>query len=333
VKEDRGPAAKDLLGLRALPAEEILAILGEAERMRGLREAGKKTHDLLVGRTVCLLFFEASTRTMNAFDVAARRLSGSVVRVTAGASSSVSKGETLLDTARNLQAIGADIFVVRHGSSGAPQRLAAFLRAGVVNAGDGRHEHPSQALLDMFTLRERFGELGGLEVGIVGDIMHSRVARSNLFGLTACGAKVTLVAPPAWMPKGVEALGARISHDLDEVMPRLDAVMALRIQKERLGRDPGPTAEEYARAYGLTAGRMSRAKGSCVVLHPGPINRGVEMTGEVADSTRSLVLRQVENGVFVRMAIFARSARGLKMLDPEETQKVPGPKGAKKARR
>jgi len=303
------PAGKDLLGLGAMPAEEITAILDEAAEMKRRRKETDGALGDLEGRTVCLLFFEPSTRTMNAFAAAARALSASVMSVSAGAASSVVKGETFLDTARNLEAIGADVFVVRCKSSGAPHRLAPLLRAGVVNGGDGWHEHPTQALLDMFTLREHFGSLAGLHVAIVGDIRHSRVARSNVWGLAACGAKVTLVAPPEWMPEGAETLGAVASHDIDEVLPSADAVMALRIQKERLGGDPGPTSGAYSSVYGLTESRMARAKDGCVVLHPGPINRGVELTSTVADSPRSLILDQVANGVHVRMAVLARSVR------------------------
>jgi len=298
---------KDLIGLFGLPREEIVSILDEASEMKRRLGEAKAALDDLAGRTVCLLFFEPSTRTMNAFAAAARNLSAEVMAVSAGGDTSVSKGETFLDTARNLEAIGTDVFVVRHGSSGAPHRLAPLVRSGVVNGGDGWHEHPTQALLDMFTLRERFGKLEGLEIAIVGDIRHSRVARSNCFGLATCGARVTLVAPPAWMPEGAEALGAGVSHSLDDVLPRVDAVMALRIQKERLGSDPGPSGAAYSAEFGLTPGRMARAKPECAVLHPGPINRGVEMTSEVADSPRSLILDQVANGVFVRMAVLARS--------------------------
>ncbi len=309
------PPPKDLVGLAGLPREEIVSILDEAAEMKRRLGASSAALPDLNGRTVCLLFFEPSTRTMNAFAAAARNLSGAVMAVTAGGATSVSKGETLLDTARNLEAIGADVFVVRHGSSGAPHRLAPLVRGGVVNGGDGWHEHPTQALLDMFTLREHFGRpegLEGLEVVIVGDIRHSRVARSNCFGLAACGAKVTLVAPPAWMPeRAAAALGASVSHSIDDVLPRMDAVMALRIQKERLGSDPGPTGAAYSAEYGLTASRMERARPECVVLHPGPINRGVELTSEVADSPRSLILDQVANGVFVRMAVLARSVRAV----------------------
>jgi len=307
-------ASKDLLGLSGLSGAEIISILDEAADMKSLLGSGRDERGLddLAGRTVCLMFFEPSTRTAQAFAAAARAVSAGVIAFSAGAASSTSKGETLLDTARNIEEIaGVDVFVVRHSSSGAPHRLAALVRAGVVNAGDGWHEHPTQALLDMFTLREHFGRLDGLDVGIVGDILHSRVARSNAWGLAACGANVTLVAPPAWMPEEAGALGAAVSHDFDEVLPRLDAVMVLRIQKERLGSDPGPKGAEYAAAYGLTPRRMERAKDTCVVLHPGPVNRGVEMTGDVADCDRSLILRQAANGVFVRMAVLARSARAL----------------------
>ena len=303
--------SKDILGLHGVDGGTILAVLDEAADLRDELDRRRGPLDLLAGRTVCLLFFEPSTRTMNAFAKAANNLSAEVLSVAAGPTSSVSKGETLLDTARNLEAIGAEIFVVRHKSSGAPHRLAGELRAGVLNAGDGCHEHPSQALLDMFTLREHFGRLDKLHVGIVGDILHSRVARSNVWGLAACGARVTLVAPPAWMPPGAASLGVTVSHDLDAVLPELDAVMALRIQKERLGLDPGPTGSEYAARYQVNAERMKRAKDSCVVLHPGPVNRGVELTSDIADGPRSLILRQVTNGVFVRMAMLARCIRGL----------------------
>ncbi len=315
-------AGKDLLGLADLGGSEILAILDDAAEMKRRRKETDGALGDLEGRTVCLLFFEPSTRTMNAFAAAARALSASVMSVSAGAASSVVKGETFLDTARNLEAIGADVFVVRCKSSGAPHRLAPLLRAGVVNGGDGWHEHPTQALLDMFTLREHFGSLEGLHVAIVGDIRHSRVARSNVWGLVACGAKVTLVAPPEWMPEGAGTLGAAVSHDIDEVLPSADAVMALRIQKERLARrsgskrfgpylggDPGPASGAYSSEYGLTESRMARAKDGCVVLHPGPINRGVELASAVADSPRSLILDQVANGVHVRMAVLARSVR------------------------
>ncbi len=308
-------APKDLVGLAGLPREEIISILNEASDMkRRLAESGGALPDLS-GRTACLLFFEPSTRTMNAFAAAARNLSASVMTVSAGGGTSVSKGETFLDTARNLEAIGTDVFVVRHGSSGAPHRLAPLVRAGVVSGGDGWHEHPTQALLDMYALRGRFGKLEGLDVAIVGDIRHSRVARSNCFGLATCGAKVTLVAPPAWMPEGAEVLGASVSHSIDDVLPRMDAVMALRIQKERLGSDPGPSGAAYSAEFGLTRERMSRARPDCAVLHPGPINRGIEVTSEVADSPASLILDQVAGGVYVRMAVLARSVRAVEGLE------------------
>jgi aspartate carbamoyltransferase catalytic subunit len=314
-----GSPSKDFLGLRGLEGEAIQGVLDEAGCLKDELERRGEPLGLLAGRTVCLLFFEPSTRTMNAFAGAARNVSARVISVTGGATSSVAKGETLLDTAKNLEALGAELFVVRHKSSGAQHRLARELTAGVLNAGDGLHEHPSQGMLDMFTLREHFGRIEGLHVGIVGDILHSRVARSNLWGLRTCGARVTFVAPPAWMPPGAASLGAEVSHDLDEVLPELDAVMALRIQKERLGSDPGPTGGEYAARYQVNAERLKRAKDSCVVLHPGPINRGVELTSEVADGPRSLILRQVANGVPVRMAMLARCMRGLDAVARKES--------------
>jgi aspartate carbamoyltransferase catalytic subunit len=321
------PPAANLLGLQGLSGAEVLALLDEAAEMKARLAKEPRGLTDLAGRTCCLLFFEPSTRTMNSFAAAARALSAEVVFFTAGPTSSTVKGETLLDTATNLEAIGADVFVVRHKSSGAPhllaRRLAGMRRGvpapGIVNAGDGQHEHPTQALLDMLTLRERFGALKGLEVAIVGDILHSRVARSNAWGLSACGAHVTFVSPPAWIPVGAEALGAggsgcgriTVSHRLDEVMPRADAIMALRIQKERLGGDPGPSGNAYAAEFGITEERLARAKDTCVIMHPGPINRGVEISSAVADGPRSVILAQVANGVYVRMAALARCTRAI----------------------
>lgn len=306
------------MGLADLSEEEILALLDASAEMKK-HLASKKPLKDLAGRTVCLLFFEPSTRTMNSFAAAARALSAGLITFVAGGATSTVKGESLFDTAANLAAIGAEAFVIRHGSSGAPARLARALAqsgrpASVINAGDGWHEHPTQALLDMFTLREHFGRLEGLEVGILGDIRHSRVARSNAFGMTTCGVNVTFVGPPSWMPEGIERMAQRrqakgrlsVSYNLDELLPRLDAIMPLRIQKERLGAEPGPRAEHYAAEFGLTEDRMSRAKPTCVVLHPGPVNRGVELASAIADSERSLILQQAANGVPVRMAVLAR---------------------------
>jgi aspartate carbamoyltransferase catalytic subunit len=325
VTPSGAPHARDLLGMQGLSGAEILHLLDEAATMRRRSNRGAVRLDDLAGRVCCLVFFEPSTRTMNSFAAAARALSADVVQFVAGATSATAKGETLVDTAANLQAIGADVLVLRHKSSGAPQMLAGWLAQtcrdrtppGVVNAGDGWHEHPTQALLDMFTLREQFGRLEGLDVVIVGDILHSRVARSDAWGLTACGANVTLVAPSAWIPTGVEVLGARgpgagrlsASSLLDGALAKADAVIALRIQRERLGDEPGPSGGAFAAEFGLTAARMAKTKESCVVMHPGPVNRGIEMTGTVTDSPRSLILTQVANGVFVRMAVLARCTR------------------------
>lgn len=305
-----GPGThKDLVGLEGLSSGEITELLDEAVGHKQSWERSPDPLEELSGKTVCLLFTEPSTRTLNAFSAAARRLSATVMSVSGKHSTSLAKGETLLDTALNLEAIGADVFVVRTSAAGAPERLAERVRACVVNGGDGAHEHPTQGLLDIFTLREHFGDVSGLHVGIVGDILHSRVARSNLFGLKALGARVSFIAPPAWMPREAEALGARVSLDLEEALPELDAVMALRIQRERLGDDMGPQWADYSRDYCLTEERLSRAKPGCAVLHPGPMNRGVEIADSVADGPRSLILRQVTNGVFVRMAVLARCVR------------------------
>jgi len=320
--------ARDLLGLQGLSGDDVTALLDAAADMKKRSKEGRVKLDDLAGRTACLLFFEPSTRTMNSFAAAARALSADVVVFTAGSTSATAKGETLVDTAANLEAIGADVFVLRHMSSGAPHLLAKWLREmrrdvpapGVVNAGDGWHEHPTQALLDMMTLREHFDRLRGLKVAILGDILHSRVARSNVWGLTACGAHVTLVAPPAWIPEGYESLRATddvagtvsVSSDINEVLGKSDAVMALRIQKERLGGEPGPSGGAFAAELGLTAERVRSTGPKCVIMHPGPINRGVELASEVADSEQSIILKQVANGVFVRMAMLAMCARGAK---------------------
>jgi aspartate carbamoyltransferase catalytic subunit len=321
------PRSRNLLGLQGMTTAAITSYLDDTRKMKERARKAKGPLEDLAGRTCCLMFFEPSTRTMQSFATSARALSAEVTMFTAGATSSTVKGETLLDTATNLEAIGADVFVVRHRSSGAQhlmaKRLAAMARSGeaetpgIINGGDGCHEHPTQALLDMFTLYEHFGKLKGLNVVLLGDIKHSRVARSNAWGLTACGANLTFVAPTAWIPEGVEALRSNasgagdlsVSHDIVDAIRDADAVMALRIQKERLAGEPGPPGAAFAAEYGLTAKRMAHAKESCVVLHPGPINRGVEIDSALADSPRSLILRQVANGVFVRMAALARCAR------------------------
>ena len=262
----------------------------------------------LRGRTVVNLFFEDSTRTKTSFELAAKRLSADVL--TFGAKgSSVSKGETLKDTALTLEAMGADAIVIRHSWSGAPVNLARYVQGSVVNAGDGTHEHPTQALLDAYTMRERLGRIEGLRVTIVGDVLHSRVARSNVLLLHTLGAEVTLVAPPTLMPVGVETWNAEVSYDLDAVLPGSDVVMMLRVQQERMGPTGEkvaayfPTTQEYSRRYGLDVRRAAGLKEDTIVMHPGPMNRGVEIAPEVADGHRSTIVAQVANGVTVRMAV------------------------------
>jgi aspartate carbamoyltransferase catalytic subunit len=256
----------------------------------------------LRGRTVVNLFFEDSTRTRISFEAAAKRLSADVINFSAKGSS-VGKGESLKDTAMTLEAMGADAVVIRHSASGAPHRLAGWVKGSVVNAGDGSHEHPTQALLDAFTMRRRLGRLDGLRVAIVGDVLHSRVARSNVLLLSTLGAEVTLVGPPTLLPIAVDAWPCYVSYDLDAALPKSDVVMMLRVQQERMNAAYFPSVREYSRRYGLDAARMGMLPGHAVVMHPGPMNRGVEIAAEVADSARSTIVEQVANGVSVRMAV------------------------------
>jgi aspartate carbamoyltransferase catalytic subunit len=256
----------------------------------------------LRGRTVVNLFFEDSTRTRISFEAAAKRLSADVINFSAKGSS-VSKGESLKDTALTLQAMGADAVVIRHSASGAPHRLANWVEGSVINAGDGTHEHPTQALLDAYTMRSRHGRIEGLKVGIVGDVLHSRVARSNVRLLHTLGAHVTLVAPPTLLPVGVTDWPADVSYDLDATLPGLDVVMMLRVQRERMGDSYFPSEREYARRYGLDSDRVRALPSHAIVMHPGPMNRGMEIAPEVADSARSTIVEQVANGVSVRMAV------------------------------
>ncbi len=293
---------KHLLGLRELTRQEIEFILDTA---KGFEEIGKrsiKKAPPLRGKIVVNLFFEDSTRTRNSFTLAASRLSADVIEFTEKLSS-VSKGETLLDTARNLEAMGIDIVVLRHGAGGAAKFLSRNINACVVNAGDGFDEHPTQALLDVYTIRQARGSLEGLKIAIVGDIAHSRVARSGIWAMTKLGAEVTLVAPPTLMPAQVEKLPVKISYSLDEVIEKVDVINMLRIQFERLGGNPFPSIREYSHYFGLTVERMKRAKPDILVMHPGPINRGLEIESEVADGPNSVILRQVANGLPVRMAV------------------------------
>jgi len=293
---------KHLLGLRELSEEEITFILDTARGFEEISKRSVKKAPPLRGKVVVNLFFEDSTRTRNSFTLAAERLSADVVEFTKKVSS-VSKGETLLDTARNLEALGIDIVVIRHEAAGAPKLLARSINACVVNAGDGYCEHPTQALLDTYTIRRKRGTLEGLKIAIVGDIAHSRVARSDMWAMTKLGAEVTFVGPPTLMPAEVSRLPVKVSYSLDEVIEHVDVVNMLRIQFERMGGNPFPSVREYSHYFGLTAERMKRAKPDITVMHPGPINRGLEVESEVADGPNSVILEQVTNGVAVRMAV------------------------------
>jgi len=293
---------KHLLGLRELSAEEITHILDTAEGFEQVSLRSVKKAPPLRGKVVVNLFFEDSTRTRNSFALAAGRLSADIIEFTQK-TSSVSKGETLLDTARNLEAMGIDIVVVRHGAGGAPRFLSRNIEACVVNAGDGFCEHPTQGLLDVYTIRKIKKSLEGLKIAIVGDIAHSRVARSDMWAMTKLGAEVIFVGPPTLMPAQLNRLGVRVSYKLDEVIEEVDVVNMLRIQFERLGGNPFPSIREYSHYFGLTVDRMKKAKSDILVMHPGPINRGLEMESEVADGRNSVILDQVTNGLAVRMAV------------------------------
>ena len=293
---------KHLLGLRDLSRQEIETILDTAQGFEEFSTRSVKKAPALRGKVVVNMFFEDSTRTRNSFTLAANRLSADVIEFTK-TSSSVSKGETLIDTARNLEAMGIDIIVIRHNAGGAPKLLSRNINACIVNAGDGFNEHPTQALLDAYTIREARGSLEGLKVGIVGDIAHSRVARSNIWAMTKLGAEVTLVGPPTLMPSKVDELPVKVSYSLDAVIENLDVINMLRIQFERLGGNPFPSIREYSHFFGLTVERMKKARPDMLVMHPGPINRGLEIESEVADGPNSVILRQVSNGLAVRMAV------------------------------
>ena len=299
---------KHLLSINDLTRSEAIQVLDTAQELARVSDAPMKKLPTLRGRTIVNLFFEDSTRTRISFEAAAKRLSADVINFSAKGSS-VSKGESLKDTALTLQAMGADAVIIRHNASGAAKRLADshWTNGAVINAGDGTHEHPSQALLDAFTLRKHLAkgseDLSGIKVAIVGDILHSRVARSNVLLLEKLGAQVQLVAPPTLLPVGVDKWPAKISYDLDSVLPNVDAVMMLRIQMERMTDSFFPSAREYSRYFGLNQARLSMLKPNAIVMHPGPMNRGLEITAESADSARSVIVEQVSNGISVRMAI------------------------------
>lgn len=292
-----------LLSMDQLAASDITTILDTAESLLEVTHRPIKKLPTLRGRTVCNLFYEASTRTRISFELAAKRLSADVINFSADNKSSVAKGESFKDTAWTLEAMGVDAIIVRHGASGAPHQLAQWVKASVINAGDGRHEHPTQALLDLFSIRRRFKDLEGLEVAIVGDVVNSRVARSNVKGLIEMGASVTLVGPATLVPKAASAWGARVEHDLDQVIADVDICYLLRVQKERQEEQLFPSDREYAACWGLDSKRLSRMKPEALVMHPGPLNRGVEISAEASESERAIILDQVANGLAVRMSL------------------------------
>jgi aspartate carbamoyltransferase catalytic subunit len=306
---------KDLLGIAELTTEEIELILETAETFRDVSTRQIKKVPTLRGKTVINLFFEASTRTRTSFEIAAKRLSADAINISAS-TSSVVKGETLVDTALNLQAMAPDAIVIRHSSSGAPRQIAAIVKASVINAGDGAHEHPTQALLDALTIRHHKGRIAGLKVAIIGDILHSRVARSNIHLLTKMGAEVVLAGPRTLLPLGIErtlsarAGSVRFAPSVDEAVREADVVMTLRIQLERQSGGFFPSLREYSTRFGLNRRRLELAKSDVIVLHPGPINRGIEIDSDIADGPYSVILDQVENGVAVRMAILYLLAGG-----------------------
>ncbi|HEU5169288.1 MAG TPA: aspartate carbamoyltransferase catalytic subunit [Gemmatimonadales bacterium] len=300
---------KDLVGLEYLSAGQIELILDTAEPFKAVSERPIKKVPALRGKTIVNLFFEASTRTRISFEFAEKRLSADTVNV-ATPGSSVSKGETLVDTARNLEAMRIDMVVIRHGASGAAQFLGQRIRSNVINAGDGKHEHPTQALLDMLTLRDRFGRLDGLRVAICGDVLHSRVARSNIWGLTKLGAEVGVCGPPTLLPRNVQELGVTVLPRIEDAIQWADALNILRLQLERMQAGFIPSLREYNRVFGVSNEKLGRAPKDLIIMHPGPMNRGVEIDSDVADGPHSLILPQVTNGVAVRMAVLYLLAGG-----------------------
>ncbi len=293
---------KHLLDIESLTAEEITTVLDTARGFKAVGERAIKKVPALRGKTVVNLFVEPSTRTRISFELAAQRLSADIVNFSAEASS-FKKGETLKDTALNLQALNADFIIIRHSASGAPHFLSRVLDAHVINAGDGAHEHPTQALLDTFTIREKKGRIAGLNVTILGDILYSRVARSDIWALTKLGANVTLCGPSTLVPKTFEQMGCRVTHDMDEAIRNADVINLLRIQHERQRKTMFPSIGEYAQLFGLNQARLARTKPDAIIMHPGPINRGVEIDSQIADCGRSVILEQVTNGLAVRMAV------------------------------
>ena len=292
----------DLLDLRDLSREDIELVLETAKSFKEVSTRDIKKVPALRGKTVVMLFSEPSTRTRISFELAAKRLSADTLNVTVSASS-LCKGESLLDMAKNIDAMNVDMIVVRHRSAGVPQLLAKELKPGIINAGDGCRAHPTQALLDMYTIKEKLGKIEGLNVAIVGDVLHSRVARSNICGLTKMGAHVTLCGPATLIPPDIESQGVKVTYDLEDVLKTSDVLMFLRLQRERQEEKYLPSIREYTKAFGMTQEKLERAKKDVVIMHPGPVNRGVELSAEVADGPQSVILDQVTNGVAVRMAI------------------------------
>lgn len=293
---------KDLLGLEELSKEEILIILEQAQGFKEISERRIKKVPALRGRTVVNLFFEPSTRTRTSFELAAKRLSADIVNISSSTSSAV-KGETLKDTAKNIEAMKIDMIVIRHSAPGAPHILAKAVSANVINAGDGAHEHPTQALLDLFTIISKKGKIEGLNVSIIGDILHSRVARSNIWGLTKLGANVTVCGPKTMIPPEIERMGVKVTYDINEAIKNADVLNVLRIQLERQSQGLFPSVREYAVKFGVDREKLQSANKDVLVMHPGPINRGIELTPDVADGPYSVILDQVTNGVAVRMAV------------------------------
>lgn len=294
--------SKDLLGLKELTAEEIEYVLDTAKTMKYILTTNNKKTPHLQGRSIITLFYENSTRTRLSFELASKYMSASAANISASASS-VAKGETLIDTGRTIDRMGTDIIIIRHPHSGAPHLLAKHVRASVINAGDGMNEHPTQALLDMFTIREKKGSLKGLKVAIIGDIYHSRVARSNIWGMLKLGAEVNVAGPSTLLPPGIEKTGARVFGTVQEALIDADVVMGLRIQLERQKKGLFPTVREYSRFFGLDDKRLLLARDDAMIMHPGPVNRGVELSSSVIDCERSVIDEQVTNGVAVRMAL------------------------------
>ncbi len=319
---------RHFLGIAGLSKDELLFLLDTADSFREISEREVKKVPTLRGKTVINLFYEPSTRTRTSFEIAAKRLSADTINITASASS-VTKGETLLDTARNLVAMRPSIIVIRHPSSGAPHLLARLVDCPVINAGDGTHEHPTQALLDLMTMRERKGEIAGLTVAIVGDVLHSRVARSNVLALTTLGARVRLIGPPTLLPPEFRLWGAELYTDLRTGLAGVDVIMALRLQRERQARNFLPSAEGYSRHFCITPAALAEARANVLIMHPGPMNRGIEIDSQVADGPYSVILEQVTNGVAVRMALlYLLTAQGKELREEqaERVQKVSPPK-------